>query len=44
MSRMFAVIKRYYDEGKYTIANLRTFVRTRAITADEFKSICGEDY
>jgi len=44
MSRMFNTIKRYYEDGTYTKANLRTFVKAKAITKDEYKLITGEDY
>lgn len=44
MSRMFETIKRYYNDGRYTKANLRTFVKAKAITKEEYKLITGEDY
>ena len=45
MSKNFEKIKRYYDQGLWTITMVRNVVgKKQGITAEEFKLITGEDY
>ena len=39
---MFAIVKRYYDRGIYSKADVAKFVRAGRLTADEYKEITGE--
>lgn len=41
---MFGIVKRYYDRGIYSKEDAAVFVASGAITAEEYKSITGEDY
>ena len=41
---MFAIVKRYYDKGVYTVDNVKSFVRAGRLTEEQFKEITGEDY
>ncbi len=41
---MFKIVKRYYDNGIYTAENVRRFVLSGRLTAEEYKTITGEDY
>ncbi|VUZ24882.1 Uncharacterised protein [Acetobacterium wieringae] len=41
---MYNSIKRYYDEGRYTNDQVKIFVRAKWITAEQYKTITGEDY
>lgn len=43
-SRMYDVIKRYFDRGNYDADDVRKFVKAGKITPEEFKEITGEDY
>ena len=40
----FAKVKRYYDNGQWTLQMVRNAVIKGWITAMEFKEITGEDY
>lgn len=44
MSRLYNTVKRYYDKGYYSEADVATFVRAGKITADEYELITGEPY
>lgn len=44
MSVWFASVKRYYDMGIYTKANVVTFVKAGMISEAEYKDIVGEVY
>jgi len=39
----FSAIKRYYDMGLYTKADVAFFVTKGKITAEQYKEITGED-
>ena len=44
-SKNFNKIKKYYDEGLWSIAKVRAVVgKSLGITAEEFKEITGQDY
>lgn len=40
----FDTINKYYQLGKYTIDQVKVFVKAGRITKEEFKIITGEDY
>ncbi len=44
MSVWFASVKRYYDMGIYTKANVVTFVKAGMISETEYEDIIGEAY
>lgn len=44
MSRLYNTVKRYYDRGYYSEADVATFVRAGKITPDEYELITGEPY
>ena len=44
MSKKFAKVKRYYDEGLWTKSMVRNAVVKGWITADEYELIVGEPY
>lgn len=37
-------IKRYYNEGRYTIEQMKVFVKGKKITPEEFEKITGIPY
>ena len=37
-------IKKYYEDGIYTIEQVKVFVQAKKITEEEFKTITGQDY
>lgn len=41
---MFAIVKRYYDKGIYSKADVAKFVLAGKITAEEYQLITGEEY
>lgn len=41
---MFKIVKRYFDLGIYSAANVGMFVKASKITTDEYKTITGTDY
>lgn len=41
---MYNSIKKYYDEGRYTKAQVKIFVRAKWITAAQYQEITGEEY
>ncbi len=43
-SKKFAKIKERYDKGYVTKEQLHRYVELGAITPEEYKEICGEDY
>lgn len=44
MSKLYSKVKKFYDMGLYTKAQVANFVLKGVITADEYKLITGEDY
>jgi len=44
MSEKFEKVKSFYDDGFWSIAKVRNAVVKGWITAEEFKTITGEDY
>lgn len=40
----YETIKSYYDAGRWTTAMVRKAVEKNVITAEQYKSITGEDY
>ena len=44
MSKKFNKVKRFYDEGFWTIEMVKNSVVKSWITKEEFKEITGEDY
>ena len=43
-SANYAIVKKWYDRGLWSIARVRKAVVCKWITADEFKEITGEEY
>ncbi len=43
-SKQFDKVKRYYDDGMWTITRVRNAVVKGWITEDEFVEITGENY
>lgn len=41
---MYKVVKRYYDKGIYSAADVAKFVKAGKITPEEYKDITGEEY
>lgn len=41
---MFRIVKRYYDRGIYNKDNVKVFVRSGDITAEQYKEITGDEY
>lgn len=41
---MFAIVKRYYDKGIYSKADVAKFVLAGKITTEEYQTITGEEY
>lgn len=41
---MFERIKKWYQKGIYTKANVALYVRAGIITPEQYKEITGEDY
>ena len=41
---MYNSIKKYYDEGRYTNAQVKIFVRAKWITAVQYQEITGAEY
>lgn len=41
---MFKVVKRFYDSGIYSVADVGRFVASGRITAEEYREITGEEY
>lgn len=44
MSKKYAKVKKYYDNGLWSISRVREAVEHGWITADEFKQITGHEY
>ena len=44
MSKKFALVKRYYDQGLWSKARVRDAVVKEWITAEEYEIITGEVY
>lgn len=40
---MFLIVKRFYDKGYYTKANVETFLNSGKITEEEYYGIVGMD-
>lgn len=40
----YATVKRHYDAGRYTNANVATFVVGNKITSEQYEEITGEIY
>lgn len=40
---MYNILKRFYDKGLYTKANVHAFVSAKRITEEEYLSIVGEE-
>lgn len=41
---MYIYIKQYFEMGLYALEDMKVFVVSAMITADQFKEITGEDY
>ncbi len=41
---MYDTIKRYYDKGYYTKVHIAAIVVAEALTAEQYKSITGDNY
>jgi uncharacterized XkdX family phage protein len=41
---MYRIVKRYYDKGYYTKEDVKKFVVSGDITAEQYKEITGEEY
>lgn len=44
MSRLYRVIKRYFDRGIYSKEDVAVFVKAGKISPTEYAEITGEDY
>lgn len=44
MSKKFELVKRYFDQHLWNVAQVRNAVVKGWITEEEFKTITGEDY
>ena len=40
----FEKVKRYYEMGKYNNEQMKVFVKSNKITAEEYEQITGEKY
>lgn len=40
----FQSVKRYYNQGRYSIEDVKVFVKARKITAEQYQEITGEAY
>jgi hypothetical protein len=43
-SNKYDIVKRYYDDGFWSIKKVRNAVKMGWITPEEFREITGEDY
>ncbi len=43
-SRIYNIVKRYYDKGTYTEDDVRKFVVAGKLTEEEFEEITGKPY
>ena len=43
-SRIFDIVKRYYDKGIYSDEDVAVFVRAGKITPEEYELITGKPY
>lgn len=41
---MFKIVKKYYDKGIYSKADVAKFVEAGRLTAEEYEAITGEPY
>ena len=41
---MFKIVKRYFDRGMYSAADVAKFVKAGKLTEAEYKEITGEEY
>lgn len=41
---MFKIVKRYYDAGIYSKEDVAKFVKAGRLTAEEYKTITGDNY
>lgn len=41
---MFKIVKRYYDMGIYSADDVGKFVMSGRLTAEQYKTITGQDY
>ena len=41
---MFALVKRFYEKGIYSVADVAVFVRATKITPEQYEEITGETY
>lgn len=44
MSKLYKTVKKYYDMGLYTKAQVAKFVEKGQLTPEEYKLITGDDY
>lgn len=44
MSKLYKTVKKYYDMGLYSKAQVADFVAKGKITPEEYKLITGDDY
>lgn len=44
MSKMYEKIKRFFDLGLYTAAQVHDFVEKSVITEDEYREICESNF
>lgn len=41
---MYKIIKRFYDKGTYSKADVKVFVKANKITAEQYAEITGDQY
>jgi uncharacterized XkdX family phage protein len=44
MSRIYSIVKRYFDKGIYDETDVAKFVAAGKITPEEYEQITGEPY
>lgn len=40
----YTLVKRYYDNGRYSESDVAVFVAAGKITPEQYKAITGDDY
>jgi len=40
----FQIVKRHFDAGRYTVEDVKVFVRAGKITPEQYEDITGQEY